>query len=152
MKHSGELVRLLMTPQEYLFAGLTPPLQYNAETARDWYIPVGIVNRRLDRDVAQEARERVGFVEIPGRSRLLLDVRLRPRETFGFFLLPLDMDGITRSDPLIVQGIWDGSKRKFLGAIDHTQRWMQLVGESNFHLRENRGMPKEGRKRSRREK
>jgi hypothetical protein len=133
---SDVLDRLLMTPQEYMFVGLEPPVVFSAETARNWYTPYGITTRVLDgAEKARELREKMGYVEIPRKSALILDIRSPVGHIVGMPFAPLDSSGITVRDPRVLQGVWDPEERGFRYAVDYTETWAFAYGKAAMHMR-----------------
>lgn len=97
-------IGLLLTPREHeVYLGgtpLTPPSSIN-----DWDIPEGIRNGFMSIEQTQEARSKLGHT-----GSLILQAFFGYDHRMGFTLPPLNEDGITMSDPRIVELDHNGGK------------------------------------------
>lgn len=106
-------ISLLMTPQEHVFAGSTPPV-IPKKGSSSWYIPVGVEQRNFGIDEIALARREIGFMNTPVIG-MALGVRRGAHDVVGFVFSDLTSDGHTTIDPDLRVGRWDQEAREIVG-------------------------------------
>ncbi len=133
----------LLTPQEHIMLGSTPPV--DPKNDEEWYIPTGVLMRRLSIKMAMEGRKELGHLE----SGIMAGLIGLKNERISLGLQDLDpKTGKTLNDPEIL-GVWD-DKNKVVREVKDRDLTRELFdkllnGGIDLRLRPNAVEGKEGR-------
>lgn len=133
----------LLTPQEHIMLGGTPAV--DPKNDEEWYIPSGVLMKKLSIKQAMERRKELGHLE----SSLMASVIGIKGQILSFKLQDLDpKTGKTLEDPKIL-GFWD-DKNKVVRKVEDRDLTRELFdkllnGGIGLKLRPNTVEGKEGK-------